>query len=200
MADSDQGPERLDRGDGGHPILVGLAALAGVGLVVGLILGGVVLFGLNVLGLGGDDTAGEATGKQSLYVPKPVKTSDTSGPDYTLSPGESESATDEAEESESASPSKSAKPEKEITLSASTTQASPMQQVDLSGLYPGGEGAILQVQRMTGGQWLDFPVTVSVSGGQFQTYVQTSQTGDNRFRVVDTDSERKSNVVTVTIG
>ena len=75
-----------------------------------------------------------------------------------------------------------------------------MEQIDLTGVYPGGEGAILQVQRFEGGSWQDFPVTVSVSDGTFSTYVQTGQGGVNRFRVVDTDSGKPSNEVKVTIG
>jgi len=75
-----------------------------------------------------------------------------------------------------------------------------MEQIDLTGVYPGGEGAILQVQRFTNGTWQDFPVTVSVSDETFATYVQTSQAGLTRFRVVDTDTERISNEVRVQIG
>ena len=49
--------------------------------------------------------------------------------------------------------------------------------IDLTGTYPTGEGAVLQVQRATGpgDSWVDFPVTVTVSGGQFSTYVQTGR-------------------------
>jgi hypothetical protein len=75
-----------------------------------------------------------------------------------------------------------------------------MEQIDLTGVYPGGEGAILQVERFTSGSWQAFPVTVSVSDETFATYVQTSQTGPNRFRVVDTDTGRASNDVSVNIG
>ena len=75
-----------------------------------------------------------------------------------------------------------------------------MQQIDLTGVYPGGEGAILQVQRFTNGAWTDFPVTASVSNQTFSTYVQTSQAGVNRFRVVDTDTKLESNEVKVTVG
>ena len=67
-----------------------------------------------------------------------------------------------------------------------------MGRIDLTGTYPTGEGAVLQVQRATGpgdDSWVDFPVTVTVSGGQFSTYVQTGRTGPNRFRVIDTDSD-----------
>ena len=77
---------------------------------------------------------------------------------------------------------------------------SPMQQIDLTGTYQGGEGAVLQVQRFENGAWVDFPVTASVSGGTFGTYLLTGRTGENRFRVVDTDSEAISNEVTVTVG
>ena len=75
-----------------------------------------------------------------------------------------------------------------------------MEQIDLTGVYPGGEGAILQVQRFTNGKWQDFPVTVSVSDETFTTYVQTSQAGENKFRVVDSDTDLISNEVRVTVG
>jgi hypothetical protein len=77
-----------------------------------------------------------------------------------------------------------------------------MGRIDLTGSYPTGEGAILQVQRATGpgDSWVDFPVTVTVSGGQFSTYVQTGRSGPNRFRVIDTDSAAVSNEVSVSIG
>jgi hypothetical protein len=74
-----------------------------------------------------------------------------------------------------------------------------MEQFDLSGVYPGGEGAILTVQRFQDGGWSDFPATGSVGGGAFQIPVQTSQGGVNRFRVVDTDTQQHSNVVRVAI-
>jgi hypothetical protein len=38
-----------------------------------------------------------------------------------------------------------------------------------------------------------------VSGGAFQIPVQTSQSGVNRFRVVDTDAHRESGEVRVTV-
>ena len=75
-----------------------------------------------------------------------------------------------------------------------------METFDLTGVYPGGEGSILQVQRFTGGSWRDFPVTASVSDETFQTSVATSYSGPNRFRVVDTDTGLESNEVRVTIG
>jgi hypothetical protein len=181
-----------------HPVAAGLLALVGVGLVVGLIVGLAALAGTRVMGLGGDNASAQTTSEQSLYLPKPQPTESPSGPLITLAPGETATPTEQPTQEPSASPSKRAK--KEISLSASQTSVAPMEQIDLTGVYPGGEGAILQVQRFTSGSWQSFPVTVSVSDETFATYVQTSQSGVNRFRVVDTDSGLESNDVRITIG
>ncbi|HYF72782.1 MAG TPA: hypothetical protein VD864_08165 [Nocardioides sp.] len=190
--------EQLPEGpDEGHPIVMGLVALVGVGLAVGLILGLAVLAGTQVLGLGGGDDGGGPTGERSMYLPTPQKTPQATGPEITLAPGASTPA---GSGKPSSTPTKSEKPRKQITLSASTTSAGPMETFNLTGVYPGGEGSILQVQRFTSGSWQDFPVTASVSDETFQTSVATSYPGPNRFRVVDTDSGLESNEVRVTIG
>jgi hypothetical protein len=181
-----------------HPVAAGLLALVGVGLVVGLIAGLAALAGSRMMGLGGEDAAAQSTSEESLYLPRPEKTTGPSGPLITLAPGETESPT--AEPSQGPSPKPPKAPKKEISLSASQTSVAPMEQIDLTGVYPGGEGAILQVQRFTSGSWQAFPVTVSVSDETFATYVQTSQSGPNRFRVADTDSGLVSNEVKVDIG
>ena len=46
---------------------------------------------------------------------------------------------------------------------------------------------------------MDFPVTATVRGGVFSTWILTSRTGESPFRVFDTTANRASNVV-VTIG
>lgn len=191
MASDELDDQRADR-----PVLTGLIALAGVGLVVGLVLGGAALGAVSVLGLGGDDGgSGQSSDRPSFYLPKPEPTDEPSEPLITLAPdGSSRGSTEPSD------PTSSATPEEEISLSAAQTSVAPMQQIDLSGVYPGGEGAILQVQRFADGQWLDFPVTVSVSNETFSTYIQTGQLGQNRFRVVDTSTGLESNAVRVTIG
>ena len=179
-----------------HPIAAGLIALVSVGLVVGLIFGLAVMVGTRVLGVGGEEAAAQGTGEQSMYLPKPERTTGSNGPQITLAPAPSQSGqTSEPSESESTEA-----PDREISLSASQTQVAPMEQIDLTGVYPGGEGAILQVQRFTSGSWQDFPVTASVSDETFSTYVQTSQAGPNRFRVIDTDTRLTSNEVKVIVG
>ena len=74
-----------------------------------------------------------------------------------------------------------------------------MQRFDLTGVYPTGEGAILTVQRFENGGWQDFPATGSVSGRTFQIPVETSRSGPNRFRVVDSATGLKSGEVRVTV-
>jgi hypothetical protein len=186
-----------------RPVLWGLVALVSVALVVGLVAALAVLGGTQVLGLGGDpEVSGEATAENSLYLPEPSQTDDPDEPSITLQPGEEETSASSDEEAgdRKKKRKKKEKPKEAISLSAGQLSVSPMQQVDLTGTYPGGEGAILQVQRFENGSWSDFPVTVSVSNQTFSTYVQTSQPGENRFRVVDSDSGKASNEVKVKIG
>jgi hypothetical protein len=180
-----------------HPVLFGLLALVGVALVVGLIVGLAALAGTRMVGLGGDDAAAESTEGQSLYLPKPKPTRSDDGPEITLSPGPSQ----ETQESEPSEPRSSKKPRQPISLSASQTEVAPMEQIDLTGVYPGGEGAILRVERFAGGGWEDFAqITANVSNETFQTYIQTGQPGMQRFRVVDTDTGKASNEVRVRVG
>ena len=193
-------PDRLLPDSEEHPVAAGLIALVGVGLAVGLVIGIVALVATRMMGLGGENASAQTTSQESLYLPKPEKTTGPSGPLITLAPGESESPKEKSSQGQPSRSPKPAKAKKEISLSASQTSVEPMDQIDLTGVYPGGEGAILQVQRFTSGSWQAFPVTVSVSDETFATYVQTSQTGVNRFRVTDTDSGLTSNEVKVTIG
>lgn len=193
-------PDREVRDSSGdHPVIAGLVALVGVGLAIGLIVGLAALVGTRLVGLDGEQASAQTTGRgQTMYLPKPEKTKASDGPLITLAPEPSSSGSGQSEPAEEQTSEKPT--EEQISLSASQTEVASMEQIDLTGVYPGGEGAILQVQRFTSGSWQDFPVTVSVSDETFATYVQTSQGGINRFRVVDTDTDLVSNEVRVTIG
>ena len=187
-----------DRGPSeGHPIVSGLVALVGVTVAVGLILGLVFVAGSRVLGVGGNGNATDSSAERSMYLPTPQKTPTPTDPQFTLGSGE-ESSSSSAGGADG--PGESESPRKQITLAAAVTMAGPMEAFNLTGIYPGGEGAILQIQRFQDGSWQDFPVTASVSNQTFQTPIQTSQPGVNRFRVVDTDTQLESNEVRVTIG
>ena len=171
-----------------RPVLMGLLALVGVAVAIGLLGGLAVMIGVKATGLDGTTTATDDSAAPSTFnLPKPTDTgSSIPTPEDSVEPSGGESSSEA--------------PAEAISLTAVQQSVAPMQQIDLTGTYQSGEGAILQVQRLEGGTWSDFPVTMSVSGGTFATYVQTSKAGPNKFRVVDTDSQVTSNEVTVTVG
>lgn len=192
-----------------RPVLSGVAALVAVAVVVGLVAGFAALAGARIVGLGGETEAsgnGGAPGAgETLVLPTPSKTQEPTGPLVTLAPGDErqpakkrDAKGDSAERKRK--PKKEKQPKSVISLSASQLSVSQMGRIDLTGTFPGGEGAVLRVQRFEDGTWEDFPVTVSVSNETFSTYVQSGDTGPNKFRVKDTDSARTSNPVTVKVG
>ncbi|MDX6374555.1 MAG: hypothetical protein QOD98_3543 [Nocardioidaceae bacterium] len=177
--------------DEGHPVVSGLAALVGVGVVVGLLVSGGALAASSILGLDGNSGGGPASSQQSMYLPKPSDTAQETGPQITLQPGE---------ETPTGTASSNAPPQFAISLSSAATEVGPMEEIYLTGVYPGGEGAVVQVQRLENGQWNDFAtVDAVVSGETFATYVQTAQSGVNKFRVRDTDGPEVSNEVRVKV-
>lgn len=182
---TESGPRLSER-----PVISGLMALVAVAVVIGLIGGVAALFGSRALGLNGDSTVAndDASSDTSLYLPEPTITSEAVENADAL-------PTNEATTQETAEA-----PDDGISLSAGQTSVSPMGQIDLTGTYPTGEGAVLQVQRLDGETWVDFPVTAPVSNQTFATYVETGRTGENTFRVIDTDNEVISNEVVVTVG
>lgn len=196
MAEDDESPWY-------RPLLLGVGALLGVALLVGGVISLVALGAVNISGLGGGDDGPKA--KPSLYFPEHSSSAsddeDDQGPTLAdlggRNPSETESPSPTPTESSSPKPKKP-KVRSVISLSASPVEVSPMEQIYLSGTYPRGEGASLQVQRFEGG-WTDFPSSASVSGGTFTTYVMTGQSGPNKFRVVDPATGKSSNAVTVTV-
>jgi hypothetical protein len=182
-------PERRRRD--GHPVIWGLVSLVAVTLVVGGILAGGALVGTQALGLSDDTRAtAETTVEETLYAPEPTDTGGTPSSYITFSDiPEPDQPTYSPNE-----------PEFLITLSAGQTEVGPMEPIDLTGTYPGGDGAILRVQQFRDGVWDDFPVTAPVNGEQFYTFIQASAIGPNRFRMIDTDTGEASNEVRVQIG
>jgi hypothetical protein len=172
-------------------LLLGVGALVAVALVIGGVVSVVALGAAKVTGLG-DDRPG-TTAPASLYIPSDEPTTTPEAlPDPEGSGGASAS-------SETPSPTKKPKKHKAISLQVSPQQVSANERINLTGSYPRSDGASLQVQRFESG-WVDFPVTASVRGGSFTTYVYTGRSGPNRFRVVDKASGRTSNPVRVVVG
>jgi hypothetical protein len=175
-------------------VLLGLAALVVISLLVGGVVSVIALGAAKMSGID-DASAGGPTQAPSLYIPtgKPTTTPE-SFPDPSGYKPPSPSA------SESASPSESpSEQSRAISLQAFPTSVSPGERINLTGVYPAGEGAVLQVQRFENG-WTDFPVNANVSGGIFNTYIVTSRAGKARFRVIDHALNRASNPVSVTVG
>jgi hypothetical protein len=182
----------------GRALTRAVVAMVAVALLVGASLGLALMAGAKIVGLGGDDATAspDSGGPASLYMP-PYQPTEDAGDGWNLprpveSPsalttGSTDDATQEPEEGE-------------ITLFAAPQQVSPGQRINFNGVYEGAEGAVLQVQRQDGGSWSDFPVTASVRGGSFETWIMTSRAGETKFRVVDGATDVISNVVTVQIG
>ncbi|GGU25588.1 hypothetical protein [Nocardioides albus] len=196
---------------GRHPIVAGVTALVAVAVGVGLIVGIGMFVGANILGLGGggaaSDQATDPDAGASLYAPSPKPTKTATGPAITLDASPTSAPEKKAgsvSTSTSSSPSESAaeKPgKKEITLQTGIVVAKPMERIDITGIYPGGEGAILRLERDEGEGWQEFGIPdVSVTGEQFSTAIQTGRVGKHRFRMKDIDTGTFSNVVSVTIG
>lgn len=100
-------------------------------------------------------------------------------------------------------------PASSINLTAEKASVSPNEQIQMSGtLEPAEAGVDLIVERsLDGGEWgpfpdADDPVTVTTEDdGTFSTWVVTSRTGENRFRLVGevAGKQLESEPVTVTI-
>ena len=186
---------RDDDESGRRQVLIGLGALVVVTLLVGGIVSAMALGAARLTGLGDSSSTGEPVEAPSLYIPpgEPTTTPE-SYPDPTRPDREEPSESPSAEE-----PTKNpARQSKKITLQAFPLEASAGERITMTGVYPAGEGATLQVQRFEG-TWTDFPVSATVSGGIYNTYILTSRTGEARFRVTDKALGRSSNPVTVTI-
>lgn len=163
-------------------LLVGLSVLLVIGVIVGVIVAGIAVKAADYLGVG--HRHGGSTPGQVL-----PSTGDATKEEPTKTP-----------------PSSSSKPPPRHPVTAITLTENPPtvaagEKINLSGQYPGGDGATLQIQRAVGsGAWADFPVTTHVTGGSFATYIITSYTGVNHIRVVDKATGKMSNVVDVTVG
>lgn len=165
-------------------LLVGVVLL----LVVGALIGGVVAFaGIKAVDLAGLGKAGSTTAPITLpgggggTPPKAHR-----GP-HSGSPT-------------SAPPTHRPPPQRGIVLRVHPNDVGSFEPIYLTGTYQAPTGLTLQVQRKESGTWLDFPVTTSLDAGAFSTYVKTSHTGLNRFRMKDVARGETSNRVTVTVG
>ena len=164
-------------------LLIGVIMLLIVGGLIGVVVAVAGLKAANLAGIG--DTKQPTRSTERLHIPRNVASS---------TPGPSASSSTPAPATHTSKP-----PQHLITLEVTPSSVGSFEHINLSGSYRAPDGTRLQVQRKENGVWTDFPVTTSVSAGTFATYVQTSHTGLNLFRVSDGASGRTSNVVKVTV-
>lgn len=197
---SDQRPDDVEQPERRVlPVVWGLLSLVAVAAIVGGVLALGAAFATRATGLassgsGSGETTTSAARNETLFLPEPSETDSKPTPYVTLSD------VPEPPLPPSTFSDTPAAPETSIELFAAEDAVSPMEPINLSGRYLGGSGAILQVQQLQGGAWADFPVTVSVNGDEFSTFIQASAVGTNRFRLVDSGTGEVSNEVTVEIG
>lgn len=113
------------------------------------------------------------------------------------------SATPTTTDTPSPDPSPS-EPATGLTLESAVDTVGAGERIDFTGtLEPPVSGIELQVERRTdGGDWEDFPVTVTTNNdGGFSTWIQTGRVGANEFRLTGTveGAPIESNTVSVTI-
>jgi hypothetical protein len=90
--------------------------------------------------------------------------------------------------------------ESTIQLEDLSDSARPSEAIRIQGVYHGGAGTFLRVQRWEGGEWLDFPLpTKTDESGQFITQAEFAQPGRYQLRVLDPDSGVTSKTFVVVI-
>lgn len=184
----------MDEDDPKRALLTAAGAMALVAVLVGGAVGAVAVGAAKVAGLGEGDGPDEAA-PASLFIPEYVPTESADGDDFLGLPTITASVEPTPE------PAEETPRGDKVTLFAAPVQASPGQRINLNGVYVDGEGVALRVQRKEGDGWSDFAsVTAKVRGGVFETWVQTTRTGEARFRVYDAEADRASNVVVIQIG
>jgi hypothetical protein len=176
-----------DRRDRQQEITAVVLKILGVAVAVGLVIGIGAWVLVKALGLDAADSPSPGVAQIDPVTPLPSSAlpvptgSDLPTPDNTLtSPGASVNG--------------------DLYLSASPVLVKPSERINLTGRWAGHDNESLMVQRFENGQWADFGVQARVNVGTFETYVLTSRTGDQKFRVFDPSTETASNEVTVTVG
>jgi hypothetical protein len=167
-----------DTGRRNRTVVFSVLGLVTIGVLLGLLVGGLGLAAVRTVDLGDDDPTSRSTSGST--EPTKQRTEPTPTEDRT-----------------NRKPSPGA-----AVLQASPTAVSSYEQIDLSGRFPDlGAGVTLQVQRKTGGRWADFPVTATTrEDGSFATYVQTGQSGLNKFRMMVIPTGETTSTASVQVG
>lgn len=162
-----------------------LLKVLALALVIGLGLGFGMYAVIRASGLGESSSPVIATGSSTA---KPLPTTA-----ITPTPSQRPSA--------SRSPTAAPPPKNRIQLVATPKRVGPGQRINLTGNFPGSDGAVLAVQRREAGRWVPFAgISTTVRGGAFATYILTTRTGQQAFRVALVGGRLTSNPVRVQVG
>jgi hypothetical protein len=182
-----------DESDWQRQVLIGLLVLVTVGAVVGGIVALVTIKAADLAGIDNTNTTTGVHGPPGGSGPGPTDTasSDTSSPT---------TGTTDTAPTRPTRPTDTTTTDSVLTLAASPLAVSPSERIDLNGSCAAlPSGTVLQVQRRESGQWTDFPVTATCSGGSYSTYILTGQTGPNMFRMLALGRTETSNTVRVQV-
>jgi hypothetical protein len=173
-------------------ILFGVATLVVLGIVVGLSVGWL------------GSRAVDSTGIDEVEAPEGQADPSDEFSDFTAGPSPTEETSDTTEPTEptETEPTQTETTEtedpREPTIAASPETASEMEEVTLAGRFPGlGAGVTLFIERKEGGAWTSFAdlTATTGAGGTYSTFIQTGQTGQNRFRLTAESGESTPTVV-----
>lgn len=174
-------------------ILYGVVTLVVLGIIVGLSVG---WLGSRAVDSTGMDDVEAPRGDSGL--PDDEYSDFTAGPTETDEPSDIEPT--EPVETTPTTPTETTETHepREPTLTASPATATEMEEVYLTGRFPGlAAGVTLYVERKEGGAWAEFAdiTTTTDELGTYSTYVQTGHTGPNRFRITAETGESTPTVV-----
>lgn len=193
-----------------RPVAAGVRALLLVAVLGGIVAAGAIAVAVRTTSVAGDQAAidpgatlqmpsftSEPNQLQPVVLPSVAPTSSTSPTDaYTDStaPDTSFSSLPQPSDQSGVFPINLQSGERSVTIL-----------LDLSGTYAQGEGAVLQVQQLVNGTWVDFAPPGQtgqfvVGGGLFSGSITPTGKGPEEFRVRNISNSDVSNAVAVTVG
>lgn len=172
--------------------------LTSVRRAVGAVLVSLLLSGAVVYALSGPDVLSSGSSRDTTANPAPTGAVTQRAPPSTLTPSGGPAPTSDPRPSTPTSTpgagdgvgSGSAGEAVQVAAPAS---ARLFETVRIRGVYQGGAGRSLEVQRWESGRWRAFPLpTKTDQSGRFTAYVELGQTGRHWLRIRDRDSGTRS--------
>jgi hypothetical protein len=167
-----------DTGRRNRTVVFSVLGLVTIGVLLGLLVGGLGLAAVRTVDLGDDDPTSRSTSgstEPTKQRTEPTPTEDRTSPQAITRCG-----------------GPPGQPHRGQQLRADRSQRT---------LSRPRRWVTLQVQRKTAGRWADFPVTATTrEDGSFATYVQTGQSGLNKFRMMVIPTGETTSTASVQVG